>query len=202
MSVQRTARSMDEFRAMLEADLVGIRAAIEGAIGKTIEASVPIVQKHVPVAFGELRDSIHAEETAVVADAPHAAPAETGSMPHMPPVEPLQEWAALKGFDDPESAGWAIAIKISREGTKPTWYMRGSLPEIRDELERNIRQALSGDPTSSVSSAAAKRAAIGAATGSTASVAAKFGVSASTVRRIRAEAKSGKVRSDSRIRIK
>ncbi|MFV2015465.1 MAG: hypothetical protein ACC656_08570 [Candidatus Heimdallarchaeota archaeon] len=35
----------------------------------------------------------------------------------MPPVAPLIEWARLRGFEDPESAGWAIAINISKEGT-------------------------------------------------------------------------------------
>ncbi len=36
----------------------------------------------------------------------------------MPPVGPLIEWARLRGFEDPESAGWAIAIKIRDEGTE------------------------------------------------------------------------------------
>ena len=36
----------------------------------------------------------------------------------MPPVQPLIEWARIRGFSDPESAGWGIAIKIKNEGTK------------------------------------------------------------------------------------
>lgn len=53
-------------------------------------------------------------------NAPHAIYLEMGTSPHMPPVEPLIKWAKRKlGVKDPEATGWAIAMKIKKEGTEP-----------------------------------------------------------------------------------
>jgi hypothetical protein len=63
---------------------------------------VAICRAAAPAAFEELRKSIHAipTEAGVIlrADAPHAAAVEHGSRPHMPPVEPLIRWVALRGI--------------------------------------------------------------------------------------------------------
>ena len=138
----RTCNGFEDFFRQLDRDIKDLQKKLEGAIDETVEDSVGIVWRHVPFAFGELHNSVHVEGRAVVADAPHAAPVEVGSMPHMPPVEPLIAWATLQGFDDPKAAAWGIAKKISNEGTKPTWYMRNSLPEIRKKLDENIKKAL------------------------------------------------------------
>lgn len=144
MPKRRVAASFEEFRRQLVADNAALAKDVDRAIDETGEESVGIVWGRVPFAFGELHNSIHYDRArkATVADAPHAAPVEVGSVPHMPPVEPLQAWAAMKGMQDPESAGWAIAMKIKKEGTRPTHYMRGSLPDIRAELDRQVRRAL------------------------------------------------------------
>ena len=70
---------------------------IRGAIQKTAQAGVTIVKRAVPVAFGELRESVHREGTKIVVDAPHAAPVETGSRPHWMPLAPLIAWVRLRG---------------------------------------------------------------------------------------------------------
>jgi hypothetical protein len=55
-----------------------------------------VVAKKVPVDVGSLKTSIHAIETPdgaeLLADAPHAAVVETGTRPHMPPLQPLIDW--------------------------------------------------------------------------------------------------------------
>jgi len=60
-----------------------------------------VIRETVPKAFGELAQSVHADEEkggwAVIADAPHAAAVENGSRPHMPPLEPLIAWVKLRG---------------------------------------------------------------------------------------------------------
>ena len=70
---------------------------IRGAMQKTAQAGVSIVKRAVPVAFGELRESVHREGTKIVVDAPHAAPVETGSRPHWMPLAPLIKWVKLRG---------------------------------------------------------------------------------------------------------
>ena len=73
---------------------------LRAAVDATAKAGVSAVKRRVPVAHGELREAVHAEErptgAAVVIDAPHAAPVETGSRPHMPPLAPLVEWVKLR----------------------------------------------------------------------------------------------------------
>jgi hypothetical protein len=71
---------------------------IRNAVKKAAHAGVPIVKRAVPVAFGELRETVHAEDTKIVVDAPHAAPVEVGSRPHMPPLAPILRWIRLRGM--------------------------------------------------------------------------------------------------------
>src|SRR5258706_767286 len=69
---------------------------IRGAIKKPGNAGVTIVKHAVPVAFGELRETVHATGTKIVVDAPHAAPVEVGSRPHWVPLEALIKWVKLR----------------------------------------------------------------------------------------------------------
>ncbi|MGH7297621.1 MAG: hypothetical protein ACRELB_21970, partial [Polyangiaceae bacterium] len=74
---------------------------LRGAARAAALAGVSVVKRRVPVAHGELREAVHAEDrshgAAIVVDAPHAAPVETGSRPHMPPLAPLVAWVKLRG---------------------------------------------------------------------------------------------------------
>lgn len=137
------ARDMKDLARQL-GDNIGrkLRKRLEKAIDNTLTKGVEIVKANVPVASGELRDSIHVEGREIVADAPHAWVVELGSMPHMPPVEPLIKWATLKGFENPEKAAWGIAINISKFGTKPTHFFRNSIPAIQRVLKKEMRKAL------------------------------------------------------------
>ncbi len=154
---------------------------IRGAIMKTASAGVSIVKRAVPVAFGELRESVHATGTKIVIDAPHAAPVEVGSRPHWVPLAPLVAWVKLRGaagllsrrertrlpgtttrahaesvaaglralerggaldVEAPIQLARAIQAAIAKRGTKPHWFARSSLPEIRRALHSFIQQAL------------------------------------------------------------
>lgn len=74
---------------------------LRAAAVRAARAGVGVVKGNVPVAFGELREGVKAEArpggAAIVVDAPHAAPVETGSRPHMPPLAPLIAWVKLRG---------------------------------------------------------------------------------------------------------
>lgn len=79
---------------------------------------------------GGLKGSISAREPVVLADnvigmvgtpLAHAVPVELGTKPHMPPIQPLADWAQHKlGVSGNEAfrVGRAIAIKISQRGTE------------------------------------------------------------------------------------
>jgi hypothetical protein len=151
----------------------------------TAQRGVTLVKRRVPVAFGELRESVHAEEqsrgAAIVVDAPHAAPVETGSRPHTPPLAPLVAWVKLRGaqgllsgrqigrlpgtttasharsvasalqqlerggaldVDAPLRIARAIQQAIAHRGTKPHWYARGALPDLRRVLAQALKDAL------------------------------------------------------------
>lgn len=66
--------------------------------------AVKPIRKRVPVAFGELRESVqgYSEGTSgnpvTSVDAPHAAAVEIGSSPHTPNFERLLAWVKLRGM--------------------------------------------------------------------------------------------------------
>lgn len=103
--------------------------------------------------------------------APHSAAVEVGSRPHMPPVKPLLAWVRLRGMqglqngakgapravakmiraqgsrnatpiDAAEQVAWAIAMGIKKRGTRPTWFVKSCLPEIKAILGANVRAQL------------------------------------------------------------
>jgi hypothetical protein len=73
--------------------------------------------------------------------APHAKYIEFGTDAHMPPVEPLIKYASRKlKADNPEQVGWAIAMKIKKEGTEPQPFLR---PAFDEGVEYFIRRVTS-----------------------------------------------------------
>jgi hypothetical protein len=188
--------SFKELERELRKDLRKKRRRVAGAVRKTARMGATYVRRNLPVAFGELRNSIEAKDATarakgaaakIVADAPHAAPVETGSRPHWPPLAPLIAWVKLRGMQGltgrkgkgpskrlpgtttrghaqsiagqlrgmesggsldvnaPERVARAIQAGIAKKGTKPHWYMRNAVPEVRKILHQNMEKAIHGD---------------------------------------------------------
>lgn len=172
--------------------------AIKRACEETAKKAVVPIRERVPVAFGELRDSIQGFTTgkhgvpATVADAPHAGPVEQGSMPHTPDWEALLAWVKLRGMQGLNKSGRgirkrfsrsegpttpaqarsvatalkdyevrgtrkvgrhtpinaaeevarAISEKIKHEGTRPHWFVRDSLGDIRGILDGELKKRI------------------------------------------------------------
>lgn len=88
------------------------------------------VQERTPTTFGTLRASLIGQvevlpglavQGRVGTPLAHAVAVELGTKPHMPPVEPLINWARQKlgvRGKEAEAAGWAVARKIAARGTK------------------------------------------------------------------------------------
>jgi len=78
------------------------RMAAYGAARQTAQH----VRRNMPVAFGVARNDVKAKKggtksrtaARVLCNAPHAAPLETGSRPHWPPLAPLVRWVKLRGM--------------------------------------------------------------------------------------------------------
>lgn len=136
------------------------------AILETAHFAVEVIAGNAPVDVGTLKASGHVEggveAPRVVIDAPHVAAVELGSRPHTPPLQPLIDWVKRhrKSFGitgkatkrnkgtgrfeaSPEIVAIARAIqaKIAREGTKPRYFVRGSLPKILEGLARFMGEA-------------------------------------------------------------
>jgi hypothetical protein len=167
-----TVRSFAELGRLLEQDARKRIRAVRAAVRSTARAAVPLLKQNVPVAFGELRESIHAESTVAgartIADAPHAAAIELGARPHWIPLEPLLKWVKLRaaqGLLTPRQVGMAgamramekhgavpvdaaeriaraIQAKLAKTGSPPHWYARNALPEIEAMLDARVRIAL------------------------------------------------------------
>lgn len=192
MGTTYRVRSLRELAALIHSHNGDREKRVKKAIVKAArQGKAYIVKFTLPIAFRELERSLRVEskggKVRIVADAPHAAPVETGSRPHWPPLEPLIAWVKLRAMqghggsdigrhgpsrrrgtttkehaesianamnafaeirggandvDDPVHIARAIQIAISRHGTKPHWFMRKALPEIRKFLDVEIRIAL------------------------------------------------------------
>lgn len=76
----------------------------------------------------------------VGAEAHYAPYVEYGTAPHMPPIEPLKDWARLKLGD--ESAGYPVALKIAREGTDPQPFLEPAVEKEREDFISRLSQIL------------------------------------------------------------
>jgi gamma-glutamylcysteine synthetase len=103
-------KGLDGLRAALARDLPLLRKKVHAAaVTAAVDAAHAAVAK-VPIAFGELRSSIHVVATEPdrvrsIADAPHAAAAEQGSRPHWVPLDALIKWVKLRGMQGLSKAG-------------------------------------------------------------------------------------------------
>lgn len=90
-------------------DMRRLRRGVVKASQSTARKGVRVVQRNAPEAFGEIREGVEARSTengAVIdSTAPHSAPVEEGSRPHMPPVEPLIAWVKLRGMQGLTATG-------------------------------------------------------------------------------------------------
>jgi hypothetical protein len=115
---------------------------MDGAVRASVKAAARIIRANAPEALGDLKRSVEVEENEVVVTAPHAVAVEVGSRPHMPPIAPLIRWAEVTGARDPKAAAWAVANKIKIEGTRPRWFVRGSIPAIMQATGASVRYVL------------------------------------------------------------
>jgi hypothetical protein len=104
---------------------------VVGALRRVAARGVGIVKRKVPVAFGELRESVDSKSTpggaTVEADAPHAAAVEVGSRPHTPPLEPILAWVKLRA-----AQGLLTERQIDRlPGTSTAGHARSMAAQMR-----------------------------------------------------------------------
>lgn len=98
-------RSLRELHPLMRKHFRDRERRVKAAVRKTAQQGAAHVRRNVPVAFGELRSSVHAEtegrlsgHSRIIADAPHACAVEAGARPHWAPLEPLIRWVKLRGF--------------------------------------------------------------------------------------------------------
>lgn len=98
-------KGMAEFRRVYRRDMRALERRLGKALRKAAQKAAAHVRRNVPVAFSELRDSVHVVGSRIIVDAPHAAAVEWGSRPHWAPLEPLVRWVKLRGFQGLQSEG-------------------------------------------------------------------------------------------------
>ena len=72
---------------------------------------------------------------------------ETGTRPHMPPVNAIRDWLSDKRSmrvrgDERDRAAWAIAMKIKRQGTKAQPYMKPAVDRLLPRMATRIADAI------------------------------------------------------------
>ncbi len=173
MGEVRHVKSLAALRKALGADAKRIAQKASTATQVTARRGARVVANRIPKAFGSLKGSVHVVGRKILVDAPHAAPVETGSRPHWPPFAPILAWVKLRGMqglgksrsrhaktiarqiremgsgrstpvDVPAQIARAICAAIAKHGTKPHWYARSSLPEIRGILDTELKRRIKG----------------------------------------------------------
>lgn len=104
---------------------------------------------------GGYRSSISAQPVQRLSDrvigtvgtfSPYAIPIELGTKPHMPPVQPIQDWVRSKlgiyDEDEQEGIAWAIAKKIQRDGTEAQYIARDTWQDNYHNVEQNFHDML------------------------------------------------------------
>jgi hypothetical protein len=136
------------------------------AILATAHFGAEVIARNAPVDRGAIKASVHVERDGdtvrITLDAPHAGVLELGSRPHTPPLEPLIAWVKRhrasfgiegKGTTRNKDTGRfeaspavvaaarAIQRKIAREGTRPRYFVKHSLPAITAQLGVELARA-------------------------------------------------------------
>jgi hypothetical protein len=152
VDLQSAAQVVDAFERAPEIATEELtRAAWEASLLIQREA-----QENTPIGVGSgggLRGSISARTPRAAPDGVigvvgsplnYAAPVEFGTRPHMPPVQPLAEWAQAKLGLSPEEArgaGFAIARKIARKGTEGAHMFGKALESTGSQVQRIFANA-------------------------------------------------------------
>lgn len=140
--------------AVLQADYKRRREAVSDAVYEAALAGWPVLEHAAPKDTGHLKQSFHVERVGasgaeIIADAPYAAIVELGSRPHRPPHQPILDWVnrhpdLIRDGETADGVARMIEAKIAREGTRPTYFVKGQLPHLRAILKTCINAALAG----------------------------------------------------------
>ncbi len=120
MSEYVRVNGIQNLRRALERGQRNIRKGIDEAIWKTAQKAMAPIRKRVPVAFGELRNSVQAYKrgangnVVTAVDAPHAAAVEVGSLPHKPDFERLLAWVRLRGLQGLNPSGKSLKKRFPK----------------------------------------------------------------------------------------
>lgn len=133
-------------RMMAQAPDIMLEELTAGVTEASMLAEREIRERTPTSGAGILRESIGAMPVEFTSEAvrggvatslAYAAPVETGSVPHMPPVGPLVDWVERKlGLRDKEAKGvaWAIARKIAAHGTEGAWMFRDGFAAVEPQI--------------------------------------------------------------------
>lgn len=114
-------KSMPELVALIKRHSKGRESRVRQAMRRACRLGASHIKKNIPVAYGELRESVYAEATRIIVDAPHGAAVNNGSRPHWAPIGPLIAWVKLRGMQ-----GLATQRQIGRlPGTSTASAARG-----------------------------------------------------------------------------
>lgn len=54
------------------------------------------------------------------------------------PISPLEEWARLKGFDNPRGAAFGISKNIQKFGIAPTYFYDNAVKTLEEQLNEEL----------------------------------------------------------------
>lgn len=157
VDIRLDINSADQLAAAFEEAPEIVEDELYGATWEALLFLQRETQDNTPVGIGGgggLRGSIAAREPRRLSDQvigtvgtslAHAAPVELGTKPHMPPIQPLEDWARIKlGLDaqDAKGAAFAIAQKIKREGTEGAFMFKTAFEDGEPTVQNIFGNAM------------------------------------------------------------
>lgn len=130
---QELTRFMHEATAHLQGEVQLLTPTTHGTLRASIIGSVTPLANGIGV------------EGVVGTSLAYAVPVELGTKPHMPPVEPLVDWAKQKlalNETQARSAAWAIAKTIARRGTLGVGMFHRAWAANRAQVVEHARETI------------------------------------------------------------
>lgn len=132
--IQTDPNAVDNFFDKLDAGLMDVAELILADSQDKVSVDEGMLKKS-----GHINDEyLHKE---VVYDAPHSVIIEFGTSPHMPPLQPIEDWVRRKrsdlGVKDGEikKVARAIQMKISKYGTDPKPFLRPAYDDAQVRVD-------------------------------------------------------------------
>lgn len=143
MQIKVTIPNLSELQAKLEQYPAISEKYVNQAINASLVRILGEEKQTAPVFIGTMRDNwtitMGRFQGTLQSNVPYSGFIQTGTAPHFPPIDAITPWATAKGIPP-----WALAISISKKGTKANPFMTVAISNAQSGINKEFQTALNG----------------------------------------------------------